>query len=80
METITYQAELTDLFCGEVNCSWVNRCTFTLPANATDRQIVRAAKLGLGLTGCRCRRSDLGDLIELRPVGSLTIAFITPNY
>jgi hypothetical protein len=80
METTTYQAELTDLFCGDANYSWVNRCEFALPADATDRQIVRAAKLGLGLTGCRCRRSDLGDLIELRPVGSLTVAFIFQTY
>ena len=60
METVTYQAELTDLFCGEANYSWLTRFEFTLPANATDRAIVRAAKLGLGLSGCRCRRSDLG--------------------
>jgi hypothetical protein len=80
METVTYQAELTDLFCGEANYSWLTRFEFTLPANATDRAIVRAAKLGLGLSGCRCRRSDLGETIELRPYGSLTIAFITPTY
>ena len=80
METVTYQAELSDLFCGEANYSWLTRFEFTLPANATDRAIVRAAKLGLGLSGCRCRRSDLGETIELRPYGSLTIAFITPTY
>jgi hypothetical protein len=80
METVTYQAELTDLFCGEANYSWLTRFEFALPANATDRAIVRAAKLGLGLSGCRCRRSDLGETIELRPYGSLAVAFITPAY
>jgi len=80
METITYQAELTDLFCAEAKYAWVNRFEFALPADATDRQVVRAAKLGLGLSGCRCRRSDLGETIELRPIGSLTVAFIAPTY
>lgn len=80
MKTVTYHAELTDLFCGQANYSWVNRCEFSVPANATDRQIVRAAKLGLGLSGCRCRRFDLCETIELRPYGSLTVAFITRAY
>lgn len=75
-----YQAEYTDLFCGEANYSWCHRAEFTLPDNASDLAIVRRAKAELGLSGTRCRRSDLGETIELRPYGSLTVLFISPSY
>jgi hypothetical protein len=72
----TFKAELTDTFGGEANYSWVRRETFQVPAGATDRSIVLAAKRVLGLTGCRCQTSHHGDMIELRPNGSCTVAFI----
>jgi hypothetical protein len=31
------------------------------------------------MTGVRCKREDMGDAIALRPVGTNTIIFITPN-
>lgn len=74
---ITFQAELTDTFCGEANYSWVKRETFTLSDSATDRQIVTAGKAALGLTGVRCRTTNYGDQFELRPYGTCTVAFIT---
>ena len=69
--------ELTDTFCGEANYSWVRRAELELPDTATPRQLITAAKAALGLTGCRCVKSYLGDLIELRPSGSCTVAFIS---
>ena len=69
--------ELTDTFGGEANYSWVRRADLELPDTATPRQQITAAKAALGLTGCRCVKSDLGDLIELRPVGNCTVAFIS---
>ena len=69
--------ELTDTFCGEANYSWVRRAELELPDTATPRRQITAAKAALGLTGCRCVKSDHGDLIELRPIGSCTVAFIT---
>jgi hypothetical protein len=69
--------ELTDTFGGEANYSWVRRADLELPDTATPRQQITAAKAALGLTGCRCVKSDLGDLIELRPSGSCTVAFIS---
>lgn len=74
---LTYTAELTDTFGGEANYSWVRRETFDVPAGASDRSVVIAAKEALGLTGCRCQTTHHGDLIELRPSGSLTVAFVT---
>lgn len=75
-----WEAELTDTFGGEANYSWVTRETFELPAGATARQIVTAAKSALGLTGCRCRTFGYGEGFELRPTGSLTVAFVLPRY
>ena len=72
---LTWQAEHTATFGGR----WCRRETFELPYGATDRQIVRAGKAALGLTGCRCRTSPLGGVegFELRPVGACEVVFIT---
>jgi len=72
-------AEYTDTFAGEANYAWVRRRTVDVPDNASDRMIVRRAKAALGLAGVRCRRTDIGETIELRPVGSCTVVFITPD-
>lgn len=82
----TFTAEYTDTihdgmgWCG--NYAWVRRETFTLPDDATDRQIVRAAKAAVGLTGVRCRNEgSCGDeTVVLRPYGSCTVLFIIPEY
>lgn len=75
-----YDCELTDLFAGEANYSWVRRETLELSEDLTDRQIIRRAKAALGLTGCRCKKESIGETIQLKPYGSLTVAFITPLY
>ncbi len=75
-----WAVELTDTFGGEANYSWARRDQLELPASASDRRIVTAAKAALGLTGVRCRRFDYGEGFELRPIGSLTVAFILPVY
>lgn len=77
---MNYQVELTDLFGGEANYSWVRRDEIMLSDSASELAIVRAAKLALGLTGCRCKRETIGETIQLKPCGSLTVAFITPLY
>jgi hypothetical protein len=75
-----WNVELTDTFGGEANYSWAQREQLELPADATDRQIVTAAKAALGLTGTRCRRFDHGEGFELRPCRSCTVAFVLPSY
>ena len=75
-----YLCELTDTFGGDPNYSWVIREEISLPDSASDLSVVRAAKAALGLSGVRCRRSDLGDLLELRPYGSCSVVFISPLY
>ena len=71
-----FQAEYTDTFGGEANYSWVRRVEFTRPDNVSNLGLVRHAKKLLGLNGVRCYRSDWGETIVLRPVGSCTIVFI----
>jgi len=80
MKPVTWNCEHTDTMCGEANYSWVRRGTTLVPEGATRLQIVRAVKATLGLTGVRCRTFDCGDMIELRPVGSATVAFATVQY
>jgi hypothetical protein len=75
-----YLCEYTDTFGGEANYAWVIREEISLPDQASDLSIVRAAKAALGLSGVRCRRSDLGELLELRPHGSCSVVFISPVY
>jgi hypothetical protein len=80
MKTITYDCELTDTFGGDANYSWVRRAQITVPIVASNLAIVRRAKAELGLTGAKCRRSVIGETIELRPYGSCTVVFIIPQY
>ena len=75
-----YDCELTDLFAGEANYSWVRRETLELSEDLTDRQIIRRAKSAFGLTGCRCRTSNYGDSWDLRPYDACIILFIFPSY
>ena len=75
-----FDLELTDLFGGQANYSWVQREELSLSDGASDLAIVRAAKKAMGLSGVRCRREDLGELIALYPSGSLTVLFISPRY
>lgn len=71
--------EYTDTFAGQANYSWVQRQTIELHPSSSDRQVVQHAKAAVGLTGVPCARSVLGDgTIELRPLGSCTVLFITP--
>lgn len=77
--TRTWTAELTDTYGGEANYSWVSRETFSLPAGAGDRTIIRAGKAAAGLTGIRCRTENYGDSFTLRPFGQFVVLFITPE-
>lgn len=74
------QFELTDLFGGQANYSWVKRGTIDVPENATDRYIMRQVKQKLGITGIRCRVSRIGDTWEFRPSGSLCIGFVSFSF
>jgi len=76
----SFTCEITDTMGGEANYSWARREIITVPDNASDLTIMRRAKSALGLSGVKCRKSDYGDMIELRPIGMCQVAFITANY
>lgn len=76
----TFTCEITDTVGGEANYSWVRRETIEVPDNASDLTVVRRAKSTLALSGVKCRKSDFGDMIELRPYGTCQVAFITADY
>ena len=62
--------EQTDTFGREANYSWVKRWN-------TKKELTNLlAKKLAGLTGVRCRREDMGDLIALYPVGYCQVVFI----
>lgn len=67
--------EHTDTFAGEANYSWVRRAH--VPADVSDRALVRRAKAWAGLTGRRCRVENYGDTIAIYPRGMATVLFIT---
>lgn len=87
-----YKIELTDLFAGEANYCWVQRASVAMPelthygydgstgyarANKiAKRELMKAAKAAMGLTGRRGVVSDYGDMIEFRPYGGNIVMFI----
>lgn len=89
----TYDIELTDTFGGEANYSWVRRETVSMPElthygydGATNytkankvyrRELMKAAKAAVGLTGCRGRVENYGDSLTFRPYGLLQVMFVT---
>jgi hypothetical protein len=75
---MNFEAEYTDTFSGEANYSWVRRALFNVNEGVSDRSLVREAKRRLGLTGVRCYREEIGDMIKLVPVGTCTVLFIYP--
>jgi hypothetical protein len=91
-----YNVEYTDTFAGEANYCWVKRASVTMPelthygydgstnyvkANKIyKRELMRKAKLEMGLTGVRGAVWGHGDMIEFRPYGSCTIMFVTADY
>lgn len=73
---IKVNVELTDTFGGEANYAWVKRASFEAKEGTSDLAIVRRAKAAIGLTNVRCKASNLGDSIELRPIGHCEVCFI----
>lgn len=68
--------EYTDTFGGEANYAWVRSYSFSI-GDRSPKAIVRKAKALIGINGVKCRTTDMGDMIEIKPLGHNTIAFIT---
>jgi hypothetical protein len=73
----TWNVEQTDTFGGEANYCWVRRETIEAKS---DRDLVRKAKAFAGYTGRRCRVDNLGNMVQITPIGKhreLTTVFCT---
>lgn len=73
------QYEVTDTFSGDANYSWVKRGVIeTKPKEEfSDLAAVRRAKSAIGWNGIKCKTTNYGDMIELRPYGICQVCFIT---
>ena len=73
------QWEITDTFGGEANYGWVTRGVVeTKPKEEfSNLTAVRRAKKAAGWNGMKCKTTDYGDMIELRPHGAYKVMFIT---
>lgn len=72
-----YSVEMTDTFGGEANYCWVQRALIDAPSDASSRLLIRRAKRALGLTPCRHRTQDWGDLIRLDLANNPICIFIS---
>lgn len=71
------QYEVTDTFCGEPNYAWVKRGEIEKGTKEfSDLAAIRAVKKEIGWNGLRCKVTDYGDMIEIRPHGLLQVCFI----
>jgi hypothetical protein len=89
----TYEYEYTDTFAGEANYCWVRRGKVTMPClthygydgsssyskanKIAARELMKAVKAELGLTGIRGCVHHYGDMTEFRPYRMNTVLFIT---
>lgn len=71
-----YDVELTDTFGGQANYGWVTRKTVSITPDLSRLALVRRAKKALEINGLRCKVTDLGDMIELKPYRINAVAFI----
>jgi hypothetical protein len=69
--------EYTDLFCGEVNYSWVKREKLFVSDDISDKQLRRLAKKTMGLSGVNGTWDYCGDAMRFTPYRLNTVLFIT---
>jgi len=75
--TIKYELEYTDTFCGEANYAWCHRNTIEVPENASDLALIRKAKKVMGIQIRHNPKETYGDTIQLDFRNNNTRLFIT---
>jgi len=73
-----FNVEFTDTFNGIANYSWVIRQEITVKEDASQSQIMRAAKRAVYITGCKGVTESYGDGYTFKPYRQNTILFV--NY
>ena len=71
--------EVTDTYGGEANYSWAKRGKIenALGEDFSDLAVVRRVKKAIEWSGVRCKVTNYGDDIEIRPVGINQVCFIS---
>lgn len=70
--------EITDIYCGEANYSWVKRFEFDIKENASDMAIIRKAKkVSEWCIGAKHEKQSTGDYLTIKPYGVNQIMFIS---
>ncbi|NBR62383.1 MAG: hypothetical protein EBT86_12280 [Actinobacteria bacterium] len=67
---------ITDTFGGEPNYGWVERYDFYVHQDASQRTIVRRAKVLANMTGVKADTYDYGDSLTIKPRGYAQIIFV----
>jgi len=73
-----FQVEHTDTFGGEANYCWVRRYIIEADDSISDLALVRRAKQYCGLSGCRSKTENWGDMLVIKPAKIHQIIFVTP--
>jgi hypothetical protein len=66
----------TDTFGGEANYGWVKRHEFDVNDEASQRTIVRRAKVLANMTGVKADTYDYGDSLTVKPRGYNQVIFV----
>ena len=76
----TWDIEVTDLFGGEANYSWVERSKLRVPDGISDLALVRRIKSAAGYSGIRGRTWVTGDSVEIRFPARCVVIFANVRY
>lgn len=72
---VVAHVEMTDLFCGEANYTWVERIDVAILDHQSRLATVRRIKAALGVSGRPMRTTDYGDGLEMRDADR--VVFVT---
>ena len=77
---VTWDIEVTDLFGGEANYSWVDRHAIRMPDGISDLALVRRIKSVAGYSGIRGCATVMGDSVEIRFPARCVVIFANVGY
>lgn len=77
---VTWDIEVTDLFGGEANYSWVQRSKLRVPDDISYLALVRRIKSVTGYSGIRGHTYFSGDFVEIRFPERCVVIFANVRY
>ena len=77
---VTWDIEVTDLFGGEANYSWVYRYAIRTSGDMSNLALVRRIKSAAGYSGIRGRTWVAGEFVEIRFPARCVVIFARARY